>query len=827
MSKRCIFIGRCIVVATLVLATPNAWASDFDLECDHFRMEFLNDGTLDALYGIDGMAEEEISILPSVFNNAHWENIYPDYVIETIIVSQNSSATTVKYVYHKDCLDQPDKWCKVTMTNHDNFYEFAVDEVVGDCGDIRLFWLLTDGNLAFNGIKTGEVRQLVDSVNPEERWYCGIVSGNPRTQTGFDRFEDPLTGYEYTAVKLCETLPTPTTYVYDQRFAFYVCREDEIAETLSDIQEEFELPPLMETKQRAENNLDYYFLLDLNGATAQDVIDLCRSTGIYSVLLANGVWTNNASHTEPFELWSGSPIDTAAFVEALHDAGIRVGLHAYIHAAAHSVNGFDEYYAYYEDNYPSYVGDVVDTLFRAFTFDGNDLPEISAEDFAARIIELNADWIYLDGAEDAAHGYPASYFYQANRIFSALYSALENEEYSLGIAQSSEGNFFYDSRNGQTDFWDDSPGVGRTVYGIIDQEVALAPYKRIAGVTPDLGWFGREVHIPASPYARDATCAEWEYMAQASLDHNIPMGIRTTYDDFLNDPLHDLIVPLLRETTIQRRHLGDYDNNGFVSFLDRAEIVAALNNALDNPRIDFNLDGYIDQTDLDAFDALFPTLPVHGSGLPSMCIGKCCVEVGPCTVVTEAACEAVCGVYSGDGTDCSVSCAEVEPVLHPCCFEGDCYNDMTRCDCEAECGYWLPEEEDCVEVICFADASHACCINGSCTQLTQCECEMQFGIWDPEEESCVEYLCPFDLYHPCCIAGVCYDMVLEEDCTTEGGTFESGELSCTQVECPLPLHPCCIEGSCVNDLTEIECATESGIWQEEYNACIEWCCCPN
>jgi len=69
----------------------------------------------------------------------------------------------------------------------------------------------------------------------------------------------------------------------------------------------------------------------------------------------------------------------------------------------------------------------------------------------------------------------------------------------------------------------------------------------------DLGWFGREIHTPGG--RRDATWEEWQHLARVSLAENIPIGVRTTYADFINDPLHSHIVSLLAATTAARQRL--------------------------------------------------------------------------------------------------------------------------------------------------------------------------------------------------------------------------------------------------------------------------------
>ncbi len=112
-------------------------------------------------------------------------------------------------------------------------------------------------------------------------------------------------------------------------------------------------------------------------------------------------------------------------------------------------------------------------------------------------------------------------------------------------------SYHYKSRIGQTDYWD---GVdwARTPMDHMAFTASQAQHRRRALYRyTDLEWFGREIHIPGG--RRDARWEEWQELARISLTYDIPIGIRTTYADFMTDPLRDRIAALLRETSRKRR----------------------------------------------------------------------------------------------------------------------------------------------------------------------------------------------------------------------------------------------------------------------------------
>lgn len=655
MKQRAIF-----ALALVTMTTSPALGADYWLTCNAFRIHLTNDGRVDSFQIVLNGQYRSVQIsTTSLFNVANIQSTW-QAVLESL-VTQVGSTTTVQYVYQKNAQGQPIKSCTIDIITHTNFLEFKFKSVVGDCGDIRMFGLSRPANLPFNQIKDPQVMQVTSDGLPAETLYCGLVPMNTRTNVGMAR--DVNQSYEMLLSSSAASLPTPTAYVRDQRFAFYGCSESQIGSRLTEIQNEMSLPAFMTVKARPENNLDYLFLYDLDGVTAQNIIDLCRSTGIYSVLLFYNSWCDATSTIEPFHPWNASTpthFQTAAVINQLRQAGIRVGLHALIHTLP--ITGY--YYNHKNSNnqydYRQWLtapfSATGSTGFCGYTFAGNSFPEQVASDFVARLQSLHADWVYLDGIEEAAIApdgtvLMSSAFYRYNRIIEAVFA-----NFSSATFQSSNSDFYYDSRSGQTDFWNINWVTGLNVTQTIDSMAMLAPYRRIAQSTPNLGWFECDVHDSTTPTGnRSATCGEWLYAASASLQNNMPLGIESSYPRIMTSPLRDKIITVLRETTRQRRRLGDSNNDGIVRNADRNALLASMNQSAPNSRIDFNLDGYIDQNDLSAFDALYPSLPVWVSlsTFSVGCSGQCCLIGGLCTVLPENECLITGGTYRGDNTTCS------------------------------------------------------------------------------------------------------------------------------------------------------------------------------
>jgi len=435
------------------------------------------------------------------------------------------------------------------VTSHTRFLEFELLNVFGDCGDIRLF-----GPIFCRlpqGVRPGTIYEFEQVTYLGNGYYVCLIAANPNT-VPFTHWNDDSTVLVMTQSP--RFLPTlPDSSYRNQRFAFFICRAEEVKDIVSEVENYFNYPYGITLKDTPENDIDYLFLMGLNGASAQDIIQLCRNTELGAVMLYQDVWADYwLAQDEPFKIRPG----IKQFIDSLKSEGIIVGLHSYVHLVPR--NG------YYAVHYPTEVSrSVIDGCFRAIKWTGP-LPGLIAQDYVARVLTLEPDWLYFDGNgacyEDTTTWQITTRLdpYLDGRMTRAIMHKLRLNNYDLKIFQDAGGNGAYNfkSRIGQIDYWDPHPITGRNPIQEMDFCASQAIYRNRGLFTyTDLGWFGREIHIPTPPYRRDARWDEWQHLAYTSLTYNIPMGIRTTYSDFMTDPLRDSIIPLLRETIRLRRGL--------------------------------------------------------------------------------------------------------------------------------------------------------------------------------------------------------------------------------------------------------------------------------
>jgi hypothetical protein len=466
----------------------------------------------------------------------------------TTVVPVAPNITDVTYHYG------PDKNSTLRITAHPHHLEFNLVSVRGDCGKIRLFSPIFMGLRDFNQSPTYFRAQLMEIGND---FFAGIIASNEHTELRQHQHQRQKASAFVTFSPAF--VPSNPSYTRNQRFAFFICHKAQLRRRIGDLETCYVSPFGLKIKRRRQNNIDYLFLLDTNGASAQDIIELCHQTGLGSVLLLTDLWCDWCSPEAPFHLRP----EAVTLVKALKKAGLIVGLHSYVHKVP--ANG---YYATY---YPHQVSATAAGRFRCFTFD-NDLPEMMSRQYAAKFKLLKADWTYFDEAEvlyesDGKHTGEYDHFL-VTRVTRAMMQALADEGVMPVIhQQSSQGSncYHYVSRTGQIDYWDGrwqgQPNPSTTPITSIEWAVSQAPHRRTAFLTPDLGWFGRRIHVYVKdkpPREREATWQEWQSLCRASIQANIPLGIRTSYQDFMTDPLKDKIVPLLRETIRQRQRGSVY-----------------------------------------------------------------------------------------------------------------------------------------------------------------------------------------------------------------------------------------------------------------------------
>jgi hypothetical protein len=523
-------------IALAHVCLMHADAQTYTIETSTFRLVFnrFNSG------GFYATGLREVRYLPTgrLFNVSEaWTNIAnvdsswwddPDSV-SVVQVTPSVQDITIHY--------GPGKRSTMRVTSHPHFVEFQLTDVTGNCGDIRMFGPIF---LSHNGpFYCCQYQQLLPLGNG---YYSFLTTAN--ANTGIWRWTDGTVDMHHTTSP--RYVPSVGPYLRDQRFAYFICREEDLPQRVREVEAYFGYAYGWSLKERPENNIDYLFVLDLNTAMPQDIINLCRQTNLGAVLLAQWVWSDWQASDEPFKL---RPY-TTQLINNLKAAGLVVGLHSYVHKVPE--NG------YYATHYPGSVSTTSLYGFKAFRF-SDTLPELMASQYATKVNSLDADWLYFDGQEslyEVTNQHISIYdWYLTMRITAAIMNKLRMRNHPLKIFQCAgegSGGYHYVSRYGQTDYWDTGT---ITPIGQMNEIVSLfTPYRFALGAI-DLGWFGREIHIPSPPYRRDARWDEWLYLASTSLTHNIPIGIRTTYTDFMTDPLRDSVVVLLRETIRQRRGL--------------------------------------------------------------------------------------------------------------------------------------------------------------------------------------------------------------------------------------------------------------------------------
>jgi hypothetical protein len=432
------------------------------------------------------------------------------------------------------------------VTSHARFLEFQLLEVTGDCGEIWLFGLI------FLGLRPEDWPGWDPVIRSEynqitylgDGYYAGLIAADSNTYPA-RHWEEPTSVF-IRAISPPE-LPTPGGYRRNQRFAFFISREEDLTRIVGEVEAYFGYPYGVVLKGNRENDIDYLFLIDETYVSAQNIIELAQEMGVGAVLLYQGFWSDWRNPDEAFKLrgW------TVEVVNSLKAAGLMVGLHAYAHLVPME--------GYYATHYPESVSTCDFDGFRSMDWMST-LPDRVAQDLAAKVERLRPEWLYLDGQERLHECHPTSYdTYLDGRQTTAVLQELRRRNYdNLKIFQDAGGTLTYHfkSRIGQTDYWDRSPShrtpiehMDFTASQVIHRERGL--YRHT-----DLGWFGREIHIPGG--RREARWEEWQHLADTSLTYNIPIGVRTAYDDFMSDPLRPRIGALLRETIRARRGRPGY-----------------------------------------------------------------------------------------------------------------------------------------------------------------------------------------------------------------------------------------------------------------------------
>ncbi|MCK4340497.1 MAG: hypothetical protein KAY37_02085 [Phycisphaerae bacterium] len=457
------------------------------------------------------------------------------------------------------------------VTEHPHFLEFNLTEVQGDCGRIRTFGPNFLGLREFNESTYGRRQCLA----LHSGLYACLIAGNVETRVL--QYRSLANEFEMIYTQSYEYLPKPDDpHVRAHQFAFFICNSADLQDRIAEVEAHFNIPGGMPAKDHPANNYDYLFLLNRNDASAEEVAELCHSMRLGAVLLVSGIWCD---WDDPYIRWELQP-GIKEFVATLQSQGLVVGVHTYVHKVA--ANG------YYALTYPESFSDFAVNGRKNFLYTDS-RPEQVASDFADAVVQVGAEWLYFDGAENltVADGeFTSTYdWYVKSRMTRAIMSELE----ARGVVpvihqQSSYGDNCYHhvTRGGQTDYWEDPAGCwdDTSIYHnpiqSMDIRAPVAPFRRIVGLGSDLGWFGRiHVSLTCDPFTyedRYATMEEWTHLCDKSLEYDIPIGIRTGYQYWLDDPDRDTIEQMVYATVVTRRSLGegDFDMDSDVDLRDFA-----------------------------------------------------------------------------------------------------------------------------------------------------------------------------------------------------------------------------------------------------------------
>ncbi|MCB9853900.1 MAG: hypothetical protein H6819_12440 [Phycisphaerales bacterium] len=380
---------------------------------------------------------------------------------------------------------------------------------------------------------------------------------------------------------------------------------------------------------------------------------------------------------------------------------------------------------------------------------------------------------------------------------------------------------------------------GHTYFGPRDRTINRVEVREVTGVLRTV-FIAEEAEIPPSHYA-----SRWVEP--------------TTCDVEINWPLTDLLVDGVRITFNTLTHSGVEACDPCPGSCQRIEIDAVELQGIDlNPAFDADEDGKLDSGNYDCTGACCLAYEICEALTNGSCTDDLCPDNPACTMMLEADCLAVCGVWQG-GIDCDSAVCEVAPTYACCLADGNCVEKtecqcgaaggtfhadvqcesvscpqpwacclpdvtcvpMQEADCLAACGIW-EDGINCSELECLARVFYACCLDdGSCVTTYECDCNVRGGAFH-EFTECEPEVCPQP--RACCLSETNCVMMFEADCLAICGIWDD-RVDCLEAEClsSWPTFACCMpDGSCSEE-TDCDCATLGGLPQLE-SLCVEAKC---
>ncbi len=166
--------------------------------------------------------------------------------------------------------------------------------------------------------------------------------------------------------------------------------------------------------------------------------------------------------------------------------------------------------------------------------------------------------------------------------------------------------------------------------------------------------------------------------------------------------------------------------------------------------------------------------------------GACCLPDGGGCIITERDdCTDHCGIFLGEGSDCTQPC--IQEIPRACCLPDGSCTETARCLCEQQGGTVQSSFScDLLPAECPQPTGSCCLPNGSCIVTTQTDCDDQCGNYGGDGTDCVGTLCAFQLRQACCLpTGGCVDRI-PCVCLQLGGTPQGAFTRCLTTPCLAP-----------------------------------------
>lgn len=189
--------------------------------------------------------------------------------------------------------------------------------------------------------------------------------------------------------------------------------------------------------------------------------------------------------------------------------------------------------------------------------------------------------------------------------------------------------------------------------------------------------------------------------------------------------------------------------------------------------------------------------------------GACCFDGQACRMMTEQDCADAGGGFRGIWTDCDPNFCYM--MQGACCFdEGGCIDYISPWQCEAMGGVYAGDGVMCYWQPCPRPTG-ACCLDGSCSLLSGQDCAWAGGLFLGEETSCDPDPCVAAM-GACCHPNHTCDIRTSAACAAAGGIYQGNGISCFEVACGAETGACCLANSACMVTTAEMCGEIDAQW---------------